>query len=96
MAEASFSSFFNNAQPFGLNVKVPEKTMRQIGRTAGNVAGGVFEPIFDYLEKNENVFSGDITKELNRLRAESFTTAQVMNMDDVKTNGPKPKFDVSF
>lgn len=96
MAEASFSNFFNNTQSFGLNVKVPEKTLRQIGQTAGNVAGGVFEPLFTYLEENENVFSGDITHELNRLRAENFTTAQVMNMANEKANGPKPKFDAMF
>lgn len=96
MAEASFTNFFNNSQAFGLNVKVPEKTLHQIGKTAGNVAGGVFEPLFEYLEQNENVFSGDITKELNRLRAENFTMAQVMNIADEKTNGPKPKFDAKF
>lgn len=96
MADSSFTNFFNNAQPFGLNIVVPEKTLRQFGRTAGNVAGGVFEPLFTYLEENENVFSGDIANELNKTRAENFNTTLMMNLADEKVNGPKPRFDAKF
>lgn len=96
MADSSFTNFFNNSQSFGLNVKVPEKTLRQIGQTAGNLAGGVFEPLFTYLEENENVFSGDITHELNKTRSENFNTTLMMNIADEKVNGPKPRFDTKF
>lgn len=96
MTESSFTNFFNKSQSFGLNVKVPDKTMQQIGKTAGNVAGGVFEPLFTYLEENENVFSGDITKELNKNRAANFNMGLIMNAADEKVNGPKPKFDTMF
>lgn len=96
MSEASFTNFFNNAQTFGLNIKVPEKTLRQIGQTVGNTAGGVFEPLFTYLEENENVFSGNVTHELNKTRAESFNMSLIMNAADEKVNGPRPKFDAKF
>lgn len=92
----SFTNFFNNSQSFGFNVKVPEKTMRQIGKTAGNVAGGVFEPLFTYLETNENVFSGDLTNELNKKRSEHFNMSLMLNAADEKVNGPRPKFDARF
>jgi len=96
MAESSFTNFFNNSQSFGMNVKVSEKTLRQIGKTAGNVAGGVLEPLFTYLEENENVFSGDITHEINKMRAENFTMGMMLQSADEKANGPKPKFDAKF
>lgn len=96
MAESSFVNFFNNARPFGLNVRVPEKTIRQINHTASNVAGGVLEPLFTYLEENEKVFSGDITHELNKTRAENFNMSLIMNAVDEKVNGPKPTFDTMF
>lgn len=96
MAESSFTNFFNNSQSFGLNVKVPEKTLRQIGKTAGNVAGGVLEPLFTYLEENKNVFSGDIAHEINKINTENFTMGMMMQTADEKVNGPKPKFDSKF
>lgn len=96
MAESSFTNFFNNSQTFGMNIKVPEKTLQQLGKTAGNVAGGVFEPLFTYLEENDNVFSGDISSELNKLRAENFNTTIIMQAADEKANGTKPSFDARF
>lgn len=93
---SDFTNFFNNSQTFGMNVKVPSKTLEQIGQTAGNVAGGVLEPLFTYLEENENVFSGDIVHELNKKRAEAFNTTLIMSAVDEKVNGPKPIFDAKF
>lgn len=96
MSDTSFNSFFNNSQRFGLNIKVPERTLKQISKTTGDVAGGVFEPIFTYLEQNENVFSGDIEHELNRIRTANFNTTLIMDEVDKKTNGEKPRFDTLF
>ena len=96
MAESSFTNFFNNSNAFGMNVKVPVRTIRQVGQTAGGVAGGVFEPLFTYLEENENVFSGDITHEINKMRAESFNMSVMLSAADEKVNGEKPKFDAKF
>lgn len=95
MAE-SFNNFFNNSQGFGFNVKVPTRTIEQIGKTGGNVAGKVFEPLFTYLEENENVFSGDINHELNRLHTANFNTTLLMSEADEKVNGPRPTFDSRF
>lgn len=96
MAQSSFTNFFNNSQSFGLNVKVPTRTLQQAGETAGNIAGGVFEPLFTYLEENENVFSGDISQELNKTRVANFNTTAIMNSMDEKVNGKKPSFDAKF
>ena len=95
MAE-SFNNFFNKSQTFGLNVKVPENTLKQMGKTAGNAAGGVLEPLFTYFETNENVFSGDISKELKMTYSRQFNTVVAMNAADEKVNGPKRKFDNKF
>ena len=96
MAEASFTNFFNNSQTFGLNIKVPEKTLKQIGKTTENVAGGVLEPLFTYLEENENVFNGDISKELNKLYNTNFNINLALDDSDKKVNGPRPQFDTKF
>jgi len=96
MADSTFTNFFNNSQAFGLNIKVPERTLKEVGKTASNVAGGVLEPLFTYLEENENVFSGDINKELNRINNSNFNIAMTMANEDTQTNGVKPTFDTKF
>lgn len=90
----SFTNFFNKS--FGLNVKMPERTMQQAGKTLGDTANGVLSPLFEYLEENENVFNGDINKEMNKLFANSFNIGAKMREEDVKVNGPTPKFDSKF
>lgn len=92
----SFNNFFNSAQGFGMNIKIPEKTLEQIGKTGSSAAGKVFEPLFSYLEENENVFSGDINHELNKLRAANFNTTLMMDAADEKANGQRPSFDSKF
>jgi len=96
MAESTFNNFFNKGQTFGMNIKVPEKTLEQMGKTAGKTASGVFEPLFTYLEENENVFSGDVTHELNKIHSERFNTVLAMDQADAKVNGPKATFDMKF
>lgn len=91
---SSFNSFFN--QPFGLNVKVPERTLKQAGDTLSGTASGVFEPLFTYLEENENVFTGDISNEIRKINVASFNIGARMQAENVKVNGAVPKFDSKF
>jgi len=94
MSNASFNSFFNNT--FGLNVKIPERSIRQIGKTASDTANGVLAPLFNYLEDNETVFNGDIAKETIRYYDTSFNIGAKMREEDVKVNGEAPRFDSKF
>lgn len=94
MADSSFTNFFNNSQTFGLNIKAPTRTLKEVGKTASNVAGGVLEPLFTFLEENENVFNGDINFQMNKIFAQSFTIGSAMRMEDEKINGAAPKFDM--
>ncbi|MEI8378467.1 MAG: hypothetical protein WCF95_08020 [bacterium] len=94
MTEASFSNFFN--RPFGLNVKVPERTLKQAGDTLQNTAGGVLTPLTDYLEDNEKVFTGEVAKEINKIFSYCFNIGAKMQAEDVKVNGKTPNFDTKF
>ena len=93
---SEFTSFFNNSKSFGLNIKLPEKTVAQAGKTAEELATGVFEPLFTYLEENENVFSGDIVHELNKTRAANFNTTLILQEADIAVNGPRPTLDITW
>lgn len=94
MADASFTNFFN--RPFGLNVRVNDKTLKQASETLSISAGSVLSPVFDYLESNEKVFNGEVATEINKVFAQSFNIGARMQQEDKKVNGPKPKFDNKF
>ena len=58
MADTQFT-FNRPYKPFGMNVKVPEigeKTLQQAGKTLGNIAKSPVDPLFKFLEENEEVF----------------------------------------
>lgn len=94
MSEASFNNFFN--KPFGLNVKAHERTIQAAKDTLSNTATGVFEPLFTYLEDNQNVFTGDVAKEIEKYTIASFNTGAMLQQEDEKVNGDRPRFDSKF
>ena len=92
---SDFTNFFNNSQTFGMNVKVPTRTLEQIGKTSSNLAN-VFEPLFTYLEENDNVFSGDINTELNKMRVKNFNTQMLLDNTDAQTHKAGQHFNTEF
>ena len=95
MTEAG-ASFNRPYKPFGMNVKVPERTLKLAGAPLGNLAKSPADPLFKFLEENEQVFNGDINFQINKLFAESFTIGSAMRMEDEKMNGMPPSFDMHF
>jgi hypothetical protein len=90
------ASFNRPYKPFGLNVKVPEHTLKLAGGTLAGIAGAPTEPLFKFLEENEEVFNGDLTFKINKIFAESFTIGSAMRLEDEKMNGMPPGFDMHF
>jgi len=93
------ASFNRPYKPFGFNVKVPEigeHTMKLAEGTLVGIVKSPVEPLFNFLEENEQVFNGDINFEVNRLYAQNFTIGSAMRMEDEKINGMPPKFDMHF
>ncbi len=98
MADSQFS-FNRPYKPFGMNIKVPEigeKTLQTAGNTLSNIAKAPVEPLFKFLEENEEVLNGDITYQINKMFGESFTIGTAMRTEDEKTNGMPPSFDMHF
>ena len=59
-----------NMQPFGLNVITP-RTGQQIKESVGDAVGSLWAPVIEYFENNDNVFSGDVAKEIEALNMET-------------------------
>ena len=98
MAEASFSNFFGNQPLFGLTVKGHERTLKQAGQTIKSRSESVLSPIVNFIDNqdNQDVFTGDVAKEINSGYAKCMRIGLMMQNEDVKVNGEKPRFNVSF
>lgn len=94
MAETFFNA--ERFKSFGLNVRAHEKTLNLVGETFSKNAGGAVSPLFQYLEENDNVFTGNVAHEVMKLNVASFNIGAMMQQEDLKVNGKAPQFDSKF
>lgn len=64
------SSEYINLKPFGMNVLVPKES-KAAKHIFGKAVRNFWEPVMDYLEKNEDVFSGNIEKEIDKINIQT-------------------------
>lgn len=77
--------------PFGLNVRVPTRTLQEAQKTLENQISGLWMPLFDYLEKNEAVFNGDVVEQINQYNRQAYNLGAIM-----REVSEKPAFDMKF
>lgn len=53
-------------QPFGMNIRVPERTIQQVQETAGSTVNGLWGSLFNYIDENQDVFTGDVANEISK------------------------------
>ncbi|MBQ8668734.1 hypothetical protein IJ472_03060 [bacterium] len=95
MTDSNF--MFNRPyKPFGMNVRVPERTIQQAAETLEDLVKSPTAPLFEFLEENEGVFNGDVAFEINRTVAQNFTIGSAMRIEDERVNGRNPSFDMHF
>ncbi len=76
-------------KPFGMNIKVPVKTIKQIEKTAQQHTGNIFEPLFNFINENQDVFTGSVANQIEQFNIMSFNIGSELRKG--KTNG---RFDV--
>lgn|SRR5574344_151586 len=100
MTEASFSNFFNANRPLlgSLTVSSHERTIKEAGGTIKRAAGSVIAPIVDFIDDSDHqsVFTGDVAREIHRDNTKCLQIGITMQNEDVKVNGQKPNFDITF
>ena len=95
MSDSNFT-FNRPYKPFGMNVKVPERTLQQAGETLEELVKSPAAPLFEFLEENESVFNGDVAFEISKTNAQNFTIGSAMRIEDERVNGKNPSFDMHF
>ena len=51
---------------FGQNVKIPVKTLKQFEKTAQGSVNNIFEPLFNFIDDNQNIFTGNVANEIEK------------------------------
>ena len=95
MSDANFN-FNRPYKPFGLNVQVPERTIKQAEETLEGLIKAPTAPLFEFLEENEGVFNGDVAFEITKTNAQNFTIGSAMRLENERVNGKTPHFDMHF
>lgn len=69
-------------QPFGLNIKIPTRTVQQGQDTINHAIGGVFEPLFNFISENQNVFTGEISEQIEKYNLMSYNTGAILRKSE--------------
>lgn len=68
-------------QPFGMNIKMPVKTIKQVEKTAENTVGGILEPLFSFIDDNQKVFTGNVANEIEKYNLMSYNIGAALRRD---------------
>ncbi len=86
-------------RPFGLNVRVPEtpvvgvRTQAVIKRTIQELAMAPIKPIIEYFKDNENVFNGNVSREIESLQNQQKITIDLLqDSDEIVLQAETPNF----
>ena len=85
-------------RPFGMNVRVPQapvvgvRTQELIKRTIKDIVLAPAKQIANYFKKNENVFNGNISAEINSLEKQCKTTIELLQEADEMVMSDIPNF----
>ena len=77
------SGLFN--RPFGLNLTLPTRTLKQAKDTAVKTVNSFWEPMVDYFEKADNVFSGNVQEEIAKYNSMAYSLGVTMRKGQPKT-----------
>ena len=76
--------------PFGLNVRVPTRTLQEAQKTLETQVSNLWTPIFDFFEENEKVFNGDVSQMIDVYNRQTYNLGAMMR----QPSGESPSFDV--
>lgn len=69
-------------KPFGMNVKIPTRTIQQGKETLVKAVDGLVNPFGEFFEQNKQVFSGDIYSEIRKYDQLNFNIGQQLRIAD--------------
>ena len=70
------NKFISN-NPFELNIQLPKKTLNEVQKVVRKEIENIsVNPIMDYLDKNNKVFTGEVAKEIRMYQSQIYALGQ--------------------
>ncbi len=70
---------FLQKNPFGFNITLPTKTIQEVTKVVQQEVEDIaVNPIVEYLNEADNVFSGETANEIRKYQAQIYTLGQIM------------------
>lgn len=76
--------------PFGLNVRVPTRTLQEAQRTLETQVSNLWNPVLNFLEENEKVFNGDVSQMIDVYNRQTYNLGAMMR----EASGETHSFDM--
>ena len=76
--------------PFGLNVRVPTRTLQEAQKTLETQVSNLWTPVFNFFEENEKVFNGDVSQMIDVYNRQTYNLGAMMR----EAAGESHSFDV--
>ena len=64
--------------PFGLNIKLPTRTLKEAQKTLTGQVSSLWEPVIDFFEKNDKVFNGDVSAQIDLYNRQTYNLGAIM------------------
>ncbi len=84
-------------RPFGLNVRVPQapigtRSQKLVAEIIKEMALAPITPVIDYFKANENIFNGNVAKEIASIQKQQKITAELLQDADDIVMSEAPSF----
>lgn len=96
--EAGYSHDWKRTpRPFGLNVRVPNvpaptRSQKLVAEIIKEMAMAPITPVINYFKTNENVFNGNVSREIESLRKQQKVTVELLQDADDIVMSEAPSF----
>jgi hypothetical protein len=96
--ESGYSHSWKRApRPFGLNVRVPQapigtRTQKLVVDVIKDMAMAPITPVIEYFKNNENIFNGNVAREIESLNKQQKITVELLQDADDIVMSETPSF----
>ncbi len=82
---------YNIKSSFGFNVISPNRTAKEAGKVVEGAIGNLWEPVLQYLENHDDVFSGAVAEKIQKTDLQTLQLGAILNAEDKNNHS----FDIS-
>ncbi len=69
---------------FGLNIIPSGSDVKKMGENVEKAIGTLWDPVLDYLKENDNIFSGEVAREIEKTNIQTLNLGMAMRSSETE------------